>query len=559
MRSIIKRFVERFGKERLILGALVIFIAIQLPYKLSAFPPFWWDEGNVVLNPQKCVELGGCDCLLGAGSVGVPALAPIALSFRLLGIGVRQARLPGVLFTVGALTALWLLARRLYDRSMATVTVTVTLLLSTVPHLHPIVMGRQAMGDMPALFFLLIGLLFLQRAWHRPSWFLPLAVVFWSLAMQTKRHIFPFLAAALLLPMALMLWKRRFREAWILGSGLLGTIATTLAFAWIWPWCLGGTVPSYGPVRIAFGAIGALVRVCAIGLGHGVPSSGSAGNVVASMASSESLSNVFQPNLHARAEALLSTLLAGIPTVLGLGYAGRQLARDVQRVKVSEAPFLGQLVLWTLTAAWFAWYLLLSIGWARYLLPIAFLGSVFIAALLHHLTDGFSAPPWRQWAVARRKRFFSLSKMGTLVSLVILPAALLLTVYYVYIGWMSAGDDTPLLETVRFLNTHTASDALIEVDDRELLFLLKRAHHHPGEEVHKQLYRRVFLKEDVTIDYDPLAEDPDYLVVGLQLRLWGLYDSVLETEAFRLVYENEPYRVYERVREGDARSQPGGD
>jgi hypothetical protein len=52
----------------------------------------------------------------------------------------------------------------------------------------------------------------------------------------------------------------------------------------------------------------------------------------------------------------------------------------------------------------------------------------------------------------------------------------------------------------------------------------------------------------VPIDYDPLAADPDYLVVGYYGRLWDLYDPAIESGAFRLLQEYGTYRIYERVR-----------
>src|ERR1044071_3238904 len=75
--------------------------------------------------------------------------------------------------------------------------------------------------------------------------------------------------------------------------------------------------------------------------------------------------------------------------------------------------------------------------------------------------------------------------------------------------------DTSVQQAADFLNPHTRSDALIETYDSELFFLLNRPYHYPPDSIHVQLIRRTFLYEDATrIDYDPLAANPDYLVVG---------------------------------------------
>ncbi|NOZ06781.1 MAG: hypothetical protein GXP41_10625, partial [Chloroflexi bacterium] len=89
-----------------------------------------------------------------------------------------------------------------------------------------------------------------------------------------------------------------------------------------------------------------------------------------------------------------------------------------------------------------------------------------------------------------------------------------------------------------------------ETYDSELFFLLNRRYHYPPDQIHVDLIRRA-PRQDVPIDYDPLAADPDYLVVGPFSRGWHLYDPVLEAGAFRLIRNYGRYKIYERVR-GDS-------
>jgi len=67
--------------------------------------------------------------------------------------------------------------------------------------------------------------------------------------------------------------------------------------------------------------------------------------------------------------------------------------------------------------------------------------------------------------------------------------------------------------------------------------------------VHVQLNRRSLLDAGTAIDYDPLAADPDYLVVGPSAGEWRLYENALASGEFRLLSEFPPYAIYERVRE----------
>jgi len=62
------------------------------------------------------------------------------------------------------------------------------------------------------------------------------------------------------------------------------------------------------------------------------------------------------------------------------------------------------------------------------------------------------------------------------------------------------------------------------------------------------LNRRGFLHQADTIDYDPLACDPDYLGGSPIMRRLGLYQPVLDSGAFRLLRTDGVYEVYERRR-----------
>ena len=62
------------------------------------------------------------------------------------------------------------------------------------------------------------------------------------------------------------------------------------------------------------------------------------------------------------------------------------------------------------------------------------------------------------------------------------------------------------------------------------------------------VHRRSLLAQDVAIDYDPLAANPDYLVVGTFSRGNGLYERVIAAGAFRPIQTYGGYTVYERAR-----------
>src|SRR4030095_7239162 len=90
---------------------LVLFVLLAATVKLESAPPLWWDEGWTLSVARNWVEQGHYGQLQAgvpaapALSAATPVVAPIALSFRLLGIGLWQGRLVGVVFTLGALAS----------------------------------------------------------------------------------------------------------------------------------------------------------------------------------------------------------------------------------------------------------------------------------------------------------------------------------------------------------------------------------------------------------------------------------------------------------------------
>jgi hypothetical protein len=106
-----------------------------------------------------------------------------------------------------------------------------------------------------------------------------------------------------------------------------------------------------------------------------------------------------------------------------------------------------------------------------------------------------------------------------------------------------------LFETARFFNTQTLPNTLIETYESELHFVLERRYHYPPDQLHIELTRRTYLEQNVVIDYDPLAADPDYLVIGNIARTWWLYQPAIEHGDFRLIKTYGEYEIYMRVRQ----------
>ncbi len=498
-----------------VLLAVALFLAGTI--NLESTPPLWWDEGWTLSVARNWVESGHYGRLLDGEpaspglAAGFPVIAPIALSFRLLGVGIWQGRLLGVFFTLGALALIYYLARRLYDPAVAFGTLVVLLFLSPHPFIHSISIGRQALGEMPMLFYLLAGYACFLSAMRKSLWFMPVAVGFWGIALNTKGQVLPFWTVSLLVPLSIMLFRRKWKSASLIGIAFLGSLM----------------------------ACRLLLSLQQLGLrNHTIPATPIHGlyNVTAIV-----------PRLENRLLALILVLMLGLPTLFALCYTIWRLIRNHDKSLLDLPLEIVRLALVALAVSWLGWYVSLSSGVIRYLFPPLFLGGIFVAALLYDLTDKFNlSSTIKRARHALRHCHLNRQSVGALLALFLIAVAPPATLRVLYDSYV-IHTDISALQVAEFLNTQTAPDALVETYDSELFFLLDRRYHYPPDQISVKSIRRAW-GDDVPIDYNPLAANPDYLVVGPFSSGWHIYDSVLSTGAFRFIHTYGRYDVYKRIR-----------
>jgi len=211
-------------------GALLVWglIAAGSFYNLSNYPAVWWDEaifsetaanlvqhGRYAFTVQSPDQLNDFDFRISAGPM---VILPVALAYKLLGVGITAGRLVAGVYLVLAFLALFLGARRLWGAGTAWLAVALALLGTDVFY-----WGRSVLGDIPALGLFLWALWFLARGLE-PLALLPLFLggVFLGLAFDAKE----FYGLAFLPPLAMIArqaWgeKRRLLLAWgAYGAGL---------------------------------------------------------------------------------------------------------------------------------------------------------------------------------------------------------------------------------------------------------------------------------------------------------------------------------------------------
>jgi Dolichyl-phosphate-mannose-protein mannosyltransferase len=481
---------------------LFSFIVVACLTHLDTTPPLFWDEGWTLAVARNLVEEGHYGQLLDRQPTP-PGLAarftvvlPMALSFRLFGIGVWQGRLPAVCFTVGALYFLYLLTGRIFGRREAFAAVAVAVLLTTEPY-QPLLVGRQALAEYAMLCFLLAGYLAFLSGAQGKSWHVAIAALLWALALVTKLQLLPFWLASLAAVAVYAAWRRERRLALISLSAILCSLGLAQVLTFF--------STSEAPVPGLYGV------------------------------------SAFVPLVEAaRIRALVTAALGGLPTIAGLLYAGWHWRTIVlgSSSATTEVRAL-RLALFVFLASWLAWFLAFSIGWERYLLPANFVGSVFMAAAIASL----GALTWEPERSSARRHASIRPVIAAGIAAGLVPFSLPSILQTAPTGAAAAS-------VARYVATVAPRDALIETYESELIFLLgRRRVHYPPNDLHVLLNRRTFLAEPVTISYDPTrTHDIDYLVVGYYGRLWRLYSEVLKRQEFVEIFRDGPYVVYKHVR-----------
>ena len=497
---------------------LVVILLFAAFFRLNAVPPLWWDEGWTLSVARNWLEHGHYSRLLAgqltsSGLQASPTVtASVYLSFRLFGIGVIQARVVGVVFTVACLALIYYLVSRIYNQSIALGTLLVLTFLPAYIELFPIYMGRQVLGEMAALFFLVAGYACILGVPRHPRCALFLAMLCWSIALSTKLQIVPFWSCSMLVPISVGVYQRDWKSFLSWAIALVGSLLGARLLPVMWKTLLQSKADIADPIS------GLYQVTAAVG---SIPS---------------------------RMFALIVVVLFGVPTLLGLCYG---LWSVIKRHNNRQWTYAEQVkvALLFFALSWFGWFVVFSVGWIRYVFPATFIGSIFVAAMIYDLTRGYNFDYTIQQGLAVfRGRGFKKEAVGALLVLVIIVTSVPRTAMALYRTYILDAD-TSVQQAADFLNSQTRSDALIETYDSELFFLLNRPYHYPPDQIHVELIRRTFLYDDNTvIHYDPLAANPDYLVVGPHSKQWRLYEPVLRSGAFRLLRSYARYQIYERIR-----------
>jgi hypothetical protein len=488
-------------------------------FKLETVPPLWWDEGWTISVARNWVESGHYGLLINgvprsAGLSGhFPVVASVALSFKLLGVGVWQARLPFVFYTLGTFGLLFFLSERLNSRKVAYVTMGVLLLLTGTMATPPILEGRQVLGEIPGTFFVLLGFIGLYLSFYRSKWYVVFACLFWGLALRTKAQILPFWLASLSLPLLISIFKRWWSESRFLTASLIGS--------WI---------------------ISRLFRILEL-------------SIIGDQFVNERIPGLFSVtafvlNLNVRLVALIYILTMGILPIIGLFVALKKELKALKGKGECEPIGIINMGLLVYAGSWLLWYISFAMWWPRYLVSPLVISSIFLST---YLVDYFSnvnlqlrSPYQDKINLSSKHHRKRIDIYFVFIMVVILTTAIVICIRYV--GAYTNKNWDSYENVINFLNNNTPEDSIIETYDSELFFQLDRLYHYPPDNIFTDLVRNREFNLEKPIPYNPLDVDPDYIVVGYHSKIWKLYDPYITSDIFNLAQDFSGYQVYERVR-----------
>ncbi|MBC7227808.1 MAG: glycosyltransferase family 39 protein [Thermoflexales bacterium] len=496
--------------------AALLFLAL---YNLTDYPLTWFDEGSHLHVPKTLVRFGVYADYSSEGfryygptvGVGPTVMLPIAAAFKLFGIGLLQARLVMVLYLLAATYAFYRLATVLGGHRLAWVA---TALLVTSRGVSLIEYGRQVLGEVPGLFFMVAGLSLWLAAWEKAGWGRLVGVgLLLGLAMITKNQY-------------------------------LLVLVPTIGLAWLANLVYYRTAPQRvfvipGLVSIACWALWQIYMIVYLG-----PATASE-NLEMLRQQTASAALVFSPGLMKESLKYLLSQDVYLGMLLPVLVYGFVISLPRQR----EGQRWGTLFI--LVVLNLTWYVVASIGWPRYAFPGLTIASLFVAGFFQRLTEGFWVGGKALWQ-ALRGREPDLQRHALRWALLVLLLMMIVRPLLYTVRQVVLPPPNIPVKMAAYLEQHVPHDALIETFEPEMGFLTDHNYHFAPTIILQQAVRHVWLGGPPPSEgYDFVQkEHPDYVLVGPFAHWIDLYPEDMLTEHYRLVARFEhswplEYELYE--------------
>jgi 4-amino-4-deoxy-L-arabinose transferase-like glycosyltransferase len=499
----------RLTTMRRILLLLVVCLP-ALTLRLADYPSIWFDEGYRTNAARTLAVTGQYGTYTTDGwmpydvgiSTGPADIVPQAVGYSLLGPGVAQARVIGALYALLAVGALFMLARLLFGELAGFLALLLVLAFPPIQGVSLLLIGRQVLGETPALALVTLGLWMWFKSWGRAD--LGLAVASGAcigLGLLSKTQV----AFGLLPAMAIvaLLRGRKCRGIFFFSLPLQGTVLI------IGGWQLWTAISTSPEVRIRNAQM----------LGNAIRT--------------QLLTGLWGGHLDRPALAILAVML-----VATLGGAWQLLRKRRRSGTLTDADW-GMATLVLLVGCSAVWFGFLSIGWPRY----AMVGHVFGILLLGKLA-------WDAYRAAATRLAGTHASMdgrsGTIAAVVLALVAVVVTIPPI-LRWQDASHAQQAAE---YVSAHVPKDAVVESWTWELDGLTNHwLFHHPDLSYLYLAERQEFHDQvPFALHYDTLQADPDYLISGPFSQWTRLYDPEVLRTSFRKLTTIGQYVIFERIR-----------
>jgi 4-amino-4-deoxy-L-arabinose transferase-like glycosyltransferase len=515
---------------------LLIAAPVLVFHNLSINPRPWTDEGAYLSLAKTLATDGvyathsseGYQTFGAVQSAGPTLILPMALVFKVLGVGLTQGRAVAAIYALLTLAMYFLVAAQLFGRRAALVAV--FLLLGT-PAVRFLFVGRQALAEMPALGFFLAGWLAWSRSIsNKRRWLIVIAGLLFGCAMVTKSQYVLLGMAALICIAALD--RLYYHQHQLTSFIIIGAISLAcVAVWWLWQIAYFGV----GPFQLNAAKLGQLA------------------------ASTSGF------NLHLSADALRFLLSAESGQFYYFwGFPALAYAIILARKRDSLALMRSFLLIFA--CLWLGYWVLWSIPWRHYALPAMVITGLFVTGLWHDMTGGFTInlQSLRQEITQVRPGRAVYTTLGVTALVLTLAFQLQTLIRFDVLGshgtataafWVQEDLQAPM-QTAALLQEIVPKGAVVETFDRELDVLTDLQYHFPDSvrlaAIHGATYRG---RPAEPLGAAYFAEyRPAYLVLGWYARTNGVYDPEFVAQHGSLlatvgegVYRYEIYKLDQAI------------
>jgi 4-amino-4-deoxy-L-arabinose transferase-like glycosyltransferase len=484
-------------REFVFFVALITLTIVLACYNLDRSPRTWQDEGGTLLIARTLVEDGvyairtsdGYQTFGSIQSVGPTVILPLALSFKLFGIGLLQGRLVMAAWMILTIMAFFSLGRELFGIRTAILAV---LLLFSIPS-GMLMLGRQAIGEVPALGLMLLGYLMWLRAIRINTYrYYAAAGLLFGLAAVTKGQFIPMILGMLGICAVLNLW---FYKRSVIPILLMGCVVSACIAGWIgWQIFYFG-LPTFQENSAKMSDLASVT----IGLNKN-------NTVIA-------LKYLFG------ADSRHFFYFIGIPSVL---YA---ISHCYLNTKRNDAIIITSLVIFMLLCL--GYYVFWIIPVPVYFFAPASVASIFAAKLLNDVINAckISSTP-SKYHIDNTQKAREIISLRTALILIIVSMLGFSISYEIRENVLSK--DTGPQQVGAFLKQSVPPMAVIETWERELGILTNHTYHYPDQIHLKDTQGKIFrnIQDDYALGSDYFQKiKPDYLVIGWYARHTDLYDT----------------------------------